>query len=126
MKHFPVIAVGVLGVLLLSAPVFAQDTTAKPAAEKTLTATGVVSAVTADTLKVKVKDTEWTFTVDKDTRVSGTGASRKTAELKSDGKPTVITEYVKVGDSVNVKYHEKGTTKHAADVSIRSSLPGKK
>jgi hypothetical protein len=38
----------------------------------------------------------------------------------------VLTEYVKVGDAVDVKYHEKGTTKHAAEVVIRASLPGKK
>jgi len=123
MKHLSVVA---LGVLLLSAPAFAQDKPAKPAADKALTATGVVSAVTADSLTVKVKDAEVKFAVDKDTHVSASGASRKTAALKSDGKPAQITEYVKVGDSVNVKYHEKGTTKHASDVTVRASLPGKK
>ena len=123
MKHLPVVA---LGILLLAAPVFAQDKPSKPASDKTLTATGVVSAVSADSLTVKVKGAEWTFAVDKDTHVSATGASRKTAALKSDKKPAQITEYVKVGDSVNVKYHEKGTTKHAADVVVRASLPGKK
>lgn len=123
MKFVPVVA---LGVLLLSAPALAQDKTAKPAAAKTLTATGVVSAVSADSLTVKGKDASWTFAVDKETHVSASGASRKTAALKSDQKPATITEYVKVGDTVNVKYHEKGTTKHAADVVVRSSLPGKK
>ena len=120
------LSVVVLGILLLSSPAFAQDKPAKPAADKGLTATGVVSAVTADSLTVKGKGAEWTFTVDKDTHVSGTGASRKTAALKSDKKPAVITEYVKVGDTVNVKYTEKGTVKTAVEVLIRSSLPGKK
>jgi hypothetical protein len=123
MKQLSVVA---LGLLLLGAPMVAQDKAAKPAAEKTLTASGVVSAVTADSLSVKGKGGEWTFGVDKDTHVRASGASRKTSALKSDKKPTVITEYVKVGDSVDVKYHEKGTTKHAADVVVRSSLPGKK
>ena len=123
MRFVPVVA---LGVLLLATPALAQDKTAKPAAAKTLTATGVVSAVTSDSLTVKGKDAEWTFAVDKETHVSASGASRKTAALKSDQKPATITEYVKVGDTVNVKYHEKGTTKHAADVSVRASLPGKK
>ena len=120
------LSVVVLGILLLSSPAFAQDKTAKPAAGKTLTATGVVSAVTAESLTVKGKAAEWTFVVDKDTHVSGTGASRKTAALKSDKKPAVITEYVKSGDTVDVKYTEKGTAKTAVDVVIRSSLPGKK
>ena len=125
MKHLAVVA---LGTLLLSAPAFAQDAakTAKPAADKTLSATGTVSAVTADSLKVKGKDAEWTFAVDKDTHVSATGASRKTAALKSDGKPPVLTEYVKVGDGVTVKYHDKGASKVASDIRVQSSLPGKK
>ena len=123
MRFLSVVA---LGGLLLASPALAQEKAAKPAAEKTLTATGVVSAVTADSLTVKGKDASWTFAVDKETHVSASGASRKTAALKSDQKPATLTEYVKVGDTVNVKYHEKGTTKHAADVSVRSSLPGKK
>ena len=122
MRFLPVVA---LGALLLATPALAQDKAAKPAAAKTLTATGVVSAVTADSLTIKGKDASWTFTVDKDTHVSASGASRKTAALKSDQKPATITEYVKVGDTVNVKYHD-GATKHAADVTVRSSLPGKK
>jgi hypothetical protein len=123
MKQLAAVA---LGVLLLSSPILAQDKPAKPAAEKTLTATGTVSAVSDTSLSVKGKAAEWTFAVDKETQVTGTGASRKTAALKSDRKPTVLTEYVKVGDAVDVKYHEKGTTKHAAEVVIRASLPGKK
>ena len=123
MKQLSVIA---LGVLLLSAPIFAQDKPAKPAADKLLTASGVITAVSADSLSVKAKTGELTFAVDKDTHVSGSGASRKTAALKAEKKPAVLTEYVKVGDTVDVKYHEKGTSKHAADVIIRTSLPGKK
>ena len=120
MRFLPVVA---LGVLLLASPALAQD---KPAAGKTLTATGVISAVSADSLTIKAKDTEWKFAVDKDTQVTGVGASRKTAALKKDKKPTVLTEYVKVGDSVDVKYHEMAGSKHAAEVFIRAALPGKK
>ena len=123
MKHVSIVA---LGILLLSAPALAQEKPAKPAADKTLTVSGVVSAVSAESLTVKGKDAEWTFVVDKETHVSASGASRKTAALKSDRKAALITEYVKVGDSVNVKYTDKGTVKHAADVLIRASLPGKK
>ena len=123
MKRLLVVA---LGILLLSSPAFAQDKAGKPAAAKALTASGVVSAVSADSLTVKGKGGEWTFAVDKDTHVSASGASRKTAALKGDKKPSTISEYVKVGDAVDVKYHEQGTSKHAADVRVRASVPGKK
>ena len=114
-----------LGVLLLAAPGLAQEKPAKPAADKTLSADGVVSAVSADSITVKGKQAQWTFAVDKDTHVTASGASRKSSALKKDSKPAQITEYVKVGDSVTVKYHD-GATKHAADVVVRTSLPGKK
>jgi hypothetical protein len=78
MKQLAAVA---LGVLLLSSPILAQDKPAKPAAEKTLTATGTVSAVSDTSLTVKGKAAEWTFAVDKETQVTGTGASRKTAAL---------------------------------------------
>ena len=111
----------VLGGLLVSGSAFAQAGGAK-ASEKAMTAAGSVSAVAADSLTVKVKGAEWNFAVDKSTHVSVAGASRKTSALKDSKAPATITEYVKVGDSVTVKYHETGGTKHAADVVVRSSL----
>ena len=64
--------------------------------------------------------------MDKTTQVTATGASRKTAALKDEKKPAQITEYVKVGDSVTVKYHDVGASKHAASVVVRASLPATK
>jgi hypothetical protein len=125
MKGFKLSAV-VLGALLLSVPAFAQEKSQKSASEKTMSATGVVSAVAADSLTIKSKGAEVKFAVDKDTHVQATGASRKTAALKSDQKAMQLTEYVKVGDSVTVKYHDTGATKHASDVVVRSALPGTK
>jgi hypothetical protein len=119
-----------LGALLLAAPVLAQvkpvakpsaakPAAAKPAAAKSMTAAGKVTAVVADSLTVKGKDAEWTFTVDKATTVVAKGASHK---------PAVITEFVKVGDSVLVKYHDMGATKHAATVTVHKApaAPAKK
>jgi type 1 fimbria pilin len=113
-----------LGALLVSGPVFAQDKA--KAADKTMSASGEVTAVTAKSLTVKGKTGEWTFDVDKSTHVSVSGASKKTAAAKDSKEPLEITQYVKVGDTVNVKYHDMGATKHAADVSVRSSAPGAK
>jgi hypothetical protein len=112
-----------VAVLLAAAPGFAQD----KASSKTLSATGKVSAVTADSVTVKGKDAEWTFSVDKGTTVVAKGGSHKMAAMKADKKPTLITEFVSVGDDVSVKYHDMGATKHAATVTVRSATPpGKK
>src|SRR3954464_14527217 len=117
----------VLGALLVCSPLAAQ---AKPAAKgdkagaaKTMSASGSVSAVSADSLTVKGKTGEWTFAVDKSTHVSVAGATKKTAAAKDAKEPLAITQYVKVGDTVSVKYHDMGATKHAADVSVRSAMP---
>jgi len=115
----------VLGVLLVSAPAFAQDKP-KSAESKSLTANGSVSAVSADSLTVKGKTSEWTFSVDKSTHVAVAGASKKNAALKDSKTPAQITEYVKVGDTVTVKYHDTGTTKHAADVMVKNAAPAVK
>lgn len=111
----------VLGALLVTAPVFAQAPPAAKPAGKTVTATGTVSAVTADSVTVKGKDAEWTFAVDKDTKVTVAGASKKTAALKDAKKPSQITEFVKTGDTVTVQYYD-GATKRAAEVLVRSSV----
>ncbi|HYT69164.1 MAG TPA: hypothetical protein VEL51_22265 [Vicinamibacterales bacterium] len=110
----------VLGVLLVSGPAFAQE---KAKADKTITASGSVSAVSPSSLTVKGKTGEWTFAVDKSTHVSVAGATKKTAAAKESKEPLEITQYVKVGDSVTVKYHDMGATKHAADVLVRASVP---
>ena len=117
-----------LGVLMLTAPAFAQAKAGdKAAASKTLTAAGKVSAVTADSVTVKGKDAEWKFAVDKATTVTAKGASHKMAALGADKKPAVVTEFVAVGDDVTVKYHDMGATKHAATVTVKTAAaPAKK
>ena len=77
-------------------------------------------------LTVKGKEGEWTFAIDKATHVSVKGASKTTAAAKDSKVPLAITQYVKVGDTVLVAYHEAGGAKHAADVQVRSSSPAAK
>ena len=120
MKRFMMV---VAGVLMLAGPAFAGQA---KSAEKTMSAAGTVSAVTADSITVKGKDAEWTFAVDKSTHVSAPGASHKSATAKADKTPMAITEYVKVGDRVSVKYHDMGAMKHAADVRVQSAAPAAK
>lgn len=117
----------IVGVLLVAAPVFAQKAAKKSEGKsdsaKSMSATGKVTAVTGDSLSVKGKAGEWTFSVDKDTTVTAKGASHKMAALKADKTPTAITEFVNVGDDVSVKYHDMGATKHAAAVTVRAASP---
>lgn len=117
----------IVGVLLVAAPVFAQKAkkteTKSDAAPKAMSAMGKVTAVSADSVTVKGKDGEWTFGVDKGTTVVAKGASHKVASLNADKKPTVITEFVSVGDDVSVKYHDMGATKHASTVTVRNAPP---
>ena len=114
--------IGVVTILLTVVPALtlAQDTAKKqaPAEKKTLSATGTVSAVTDSSLTVKAKTGEMVFAIDKETDVIDIGAGRKSAALKKAGKPTVITEFVQTGDTVAVRYHDLGATKHAASVRV--------
>jgi hypothetical protein len=109
--------------LMVSGAAYAQETgkaadkPMKPG--KTMTAKGTVKSVSADSLTVTDKDgKDWTFAVDKDTEVTAKGASHKTADKKEAGEKTMITDFVKEGAKVQVKYHDMGETKHAASVRV--------
>ena len=115
---------GCVAGLLVMAPVSALAQAGAPAdPKKVLSASGVVSAVTDTSVTVKGKTAEWTFAVDKDTKLVAPGASRKTGELKSAEKPRIISEFIKVGDTVAVKYHDMGDSKHAADIRVTKPAP---
>jgi hypothetical protein len=80
----------------------AVPTPSRAAGVKAQTATGVVSAVTGNSLTLH----DTTYTVDNKTTVSGPGmgtAGRKL--LEAGGKPT-LAEFVKPGDTVTVRYHD--------------------
>lgn len=115
-----------VALMVAAAPAFAQDAKKgddKAASAKTMSASGSVTAVAADSLTVKAKDGEMTFAIDAKTNVQASGASHKTEAAKADNKPTPITDFVKVGDEVAVKYHDMGATKHAASVRVMSAKP---
>lgn len=99
-------------------PAQAEKGSDTAAQKKMLTANGTVTAVTATSLTIKAATGDMTFAVDSETNVTAPGAGRKTAALKTDKKPTPITEFVNVGDTVRVQYHDMGATKHAAAVRV--------
>jgi hypothetical protein len=85
---------------------------------KATTETGVVSAVTGNSVTVKGKAGDTTFSVDAKTVVSGTGfgsAGRKITD--AGGKPT-LGDFVHTGDSVTVTYHDTGVAKMASNVRV--------
>src|SRR5262245_9441834 len=101
----------VLG-LVLVAPAFAADTTK--------TAKGTVKTVAADSLTVTDSaGKDWTFVVDTKTKGCASVGPHKTADTTAMGKVPEITDVVKTGASVTVKYHElEGGKMHAASVRV--------
>jgi hypothetical protein len=87
--------------------------------DKTMSASGTVKSVSADSLVVTDKSgKDWTFAVDSSTSIVAKGASHMTAEKKAEGKPVTLTDAVKEGEKVSVKYHEMGGKMHAASVRV--------
>jgi uncharacterized cupredoxin-like copper-binding protein len=109
-------------VLVAAAPGLAH---AGQAAAKLLNALGSVSAVSPTSMTVKSGSNEWVFTIDKDTSVTAKGGTHKSLALKADGKSPMLTDFIKVGDGVTVSYHEMGSMKHAASISLRAPSPKK-
>ena len=89
-----------------------------PPAPKALTATGVVSAVSGNTLTIKEKTGDATFTVDAKTVVSGRGFGTAGRKLEDAGGKPTLGEFVKEGDTVSVTYSEDGGAKKASNVRV--------
>jgi hypothetical protein len=90
------------------------------AADKTMTAKGTVKTVAVDSLTITDSaNKDWTFKVDSQTKVVASGGSHKTADAKLMGKTPEITDTVKTGEKVSVKYHDLGGgAMHAAEVRV--------
>jgi FlaG/FlaF family flagellin (archaellin) len=113
--------------LVVALPVYAQGTGQAPAAKSApaataMTASGSVTAVSADSLTIKAKSGDMTFAVDSKVKVTGTGASHKTEELKAAKKTAALTDYLKNGDMVTVTYNDVGGKMAASAVRITSAM----
>ena len=86
-------------------------------AQETKTARGTVTAVSGDSLTVKVRTQEMKFNVDEKTHVIAAGAGHKAAAAKTENKGVGVQDLIKTGQAVEVKYHEmSGGAMHAASV----------
>lgn len=82
---------------------------------------GTVKSVSGGTFIVtdgEAKD--WTFAVDsKETLVVAKGGSHKLDQLKADGKPALLSEFVSEKQLVSVKYYEKDGRMIAKKVHVK-------
>jgi hypothetical protein len=88
-----------------------------------MSATGVVSAVSGNTVTIKEKTGDATFTVDTKTVVSGRGFGTAGRKLEDAGGKPTLGEFVKEGDTVTVTYHEEGGVKKASNVRVVQKKP---
>ena len=104
---------------LATAPAFAQGA-AK--AEATKTATATITAVSGTSVTVKTATGDMTFNIDQKTRVIEPGGGTKNRERQAEGKAgAVVTDLLKTGENVEVKYHETGM--HAASIRQVAVVP---
>jgi hypothetical protein len=86
-------------------------------AQDTKTARGTVTAMVADSVTVKVGATDMKFGVDDKTKVQAPGAGTKSRQAVTAGKSgPKLAEVLKVGDAVEVGYHDVGGMLHAATI----------
>lgn len=83
-----------------------------------MTASGVVASITGSSLTVKGASAEWTFTVDEQTTVSGTGIGTQARKLMMKGKESTLKDFLAEGDSVDVTYKDMNGTKRASLIRI--------
>ena len=104
---------------LAAAPALAQPAKAPAApaakAEATKTATGAVTSVSGSSVTIKTASGDMTFNIDAKTHVVSPGGGTKNREAQAEGKAGVaVTDVVKTGQTVEVKYHESGM--HASSI----------
>ena len=110
--------------LALGALVVAGWPTTQAFAQDTKTARGSVTAMAADSISVKVQSVDMKFAVDGKTVVEARGAGTKSKAAKAAGMAgPKLGDVVKVGDAVEVSYHDMGGTLHAAKIRAVAS-PG--
>ena len=87
---------------------------------KSMKSVGFVKTVAADSLAVNGgPGKDWTFAIEATTKVIAKGGSHKSDAAKDAGKPLMITDIVKEGQRVQVKYHEMDGKMIAEEVRVQ-------
>jgi len=119
MKYVPVVLASALALYVAAAPVSAAD--------ETKTVKGTVTAVAGDTVTVQVADKAMNFKVDsKDTLIEARGGSTATRAAQAAGAAgPKLTDIVKVGEGVEVRYKEVGGVMQATYIRPGISVSDK-
>jgi len=107
--------------LFLAVPLAALSVVGWPTsyalAQDTKTTRGTLTAMVADSVTVKVGATDMKFSVDDKTKVQAPGAGSKMRQAVTAGKTgPKLADVLKVGDAVEVGYHDVGGALHAATI----------
>ena len=103
------IPVLIASVVVWSGSAFAQGT------QGAKTARGTVTAMAGDSVTVKVRDQDMKFMVDDKTEAIATGGSHQTAAAQKAGMPgPKLGDVIKVGQPVEVSYHDMNGMMHAS------------
>jgi hypothetical protein len=89
-----------------------------PPSPRAMSASGVVTAVSASSLAIKGTAGESTFAIDEKTAVVGSGLGTKSKSMKGAGEKSALTDFVQTGDNVSVRYTEADGTKRASEVRV--------
>jgi hypothetical protein len=85
---------------------------------------GTVTAVSADTITVKVMNKDMTFKVDPQTEIVGPGLGTKTREAQAAGQKGVpLPQMFKSGDRMEVHYTSEGAVMKAVEIRTGTSAP---
>jgi len=80
---------------------------------------GEVKSIAADSMVITVDDKDWTFIIDKDTRVFAKGASHTSRKAENSKETTIVTDFVKVDEMVAVDYLDNSGKLTAVEVRVR-------
>jgi hypothetical protein len=117
MKEADMRQVRLFGIPVLALSVIAFPTGLRAAGDDTKTARGTVTALSGNSVTVKVGAKDMTFNVDDKTEVIAAGAGTKARAAQSKGMAgPKLADVVKTGQAVRVSYHETGSTLHAARI----------
>jgi hypothetical protein len=94
----------------------ASAQTNRQADSKAQSISGVVKAVFASSLTLEFGGKETKFAVDRSTRVFAKGSTLRDLVGRPDGRP--LTDFVKVGDQVTVRYRQSGISLIAVEVRV--------
>lgn len=85
-------------------------------AQDTKKVTGTISSIRADSVAVKVGDTDMSFVVDDRVRVIAPGAGTRTKQAEASNSKPKLGDLLKAGDAVEVSYTDVGGSKLASEL----------